>query len=195
MMNMVKRLIVLLLMCAMVVLTAACAVPAATSVDQADGLDSASAWPFTFSTVSLSGEEITESAFAKNKLTILNVFATWCPPCVAELPDLGLVAAEYAGKGVQLVGLLEDGVVATTGKPDDKVIEQANTLLANAKAEYLVILPDAALREKFFASLQYVPTTFFLDETGTVVETLIGSRSAEEWANQIDAVLAKLGSK
>ncbi|MDR1262139.1 MAG: TlpA family protein disulfide reductase [Oscillospiraceae bacterium] len=191
---MMKRLIVLPLMFAVVILTVACAGPVA-SVDQADGLDSASAWPFTFTTVSLSGEEITESTFAGNKLTILNVFATWCPPCIAELPDLGLVAAEYASKGVQLVGLLEDGVIATTGKPDNKVIEQANTLLANAQAEYLVILPDASLREKFLASLQYVPTTFFLDETGTVVETLIGSRDAEEWAKQIDAVLAKLESK
>ncbi|MDR1600539.1 MAG: TlpA family protein disulfide reductase [Oscillospiraceae bacterium] len=170
---------------------AAVALLLASCANAAGGADSAG-WSLKFETSSLSGEEVTQSAFAENKLTILNVFATWCPPCVKELPELAAVAGEYADQGVMMVGLLEDGVNQLTFAPDDAVIEQARTLLADAGADYLVILPNDTLWNQFVAQLQYVPTTFFLDGTGKVVETLVGSRDAAGWAKEIDTVLAKL---
>ncbi|MDR0396910.1 MAG: TlpA family protein disulfide reductase [Oscillospiraceae bacterium] len=176
---------------AMLAALAVAAILLSSCVNGDGGADGA-AWPIQFDTRSLAGEKVTQSDFAGNKLTVLNVFATWCAPCVRELPELGKVALEYADKGVQMVGLLEDGVDQLKLAANEAVIEQARTLLSGARADYLVILPDQALWNEFVAGLQYVPTTFFLDGTGKVVETLIGSRDAAGWSKEIDAVLARL---
>jgi len=43
--------------------------------------------------------------FAPGRVTFVNVFATWCPPCKAETPDLAAFAAHSAGKGVDVIGI------------------------------------------------------------------------------------------
>ena len=148
-------------------------------------------WELRFSTVSLDGDPVTEELFIKNKLTVFNFFATWCPPCIAELPDLAETAAAYADKDVQIVGVLIDGV-DISGKIDQAAVDQAKLLMSDAGADYLVILPDATIWNLYVAQIQFVPTTFFLSETGHPLVSFIGARDAETWGREIDAALLKL---
>ena len=77
------------------------------SADNADnGENNADTAVFgTFSAKDLDGNEVTQEIFASNKLTMVNIWATFCGPCINEMPDLGELAAEYADKGVGIVGI------------------------------------------------------------------------------------------
>ena len=105
--------------------------------------------------------KLTSEDFAKNKLTVLNVWATWCPPCVAELPELQKVSEEYKDKEVEVIGVLHDGIIEL-GLLDESIIDNANTLMQDKGVSFRVILPDEYLQTEFTDSMQYFPTTFFL---------------------------------
>lgn len=45
----------------------------------------------------------------RGRLLVVNFWATWCPPCVEEMPDLQRVRDEFAGRGVEVIGLGIDG--------------------------------------------------------------------------------------
>jgi len=143
-------------------------------------------------TTDLNGTEITEENFSQNKLTILNVWATWCPSCIAELPELQKISEAFADQGVQVVGVVKDGV--SEGVPSEKKIENAQKLLEDAGASYTVILPDETLTAEFISQMQSFPTTFFIDSEGTVVHTVIGAKNFEDWSDEINEVLSEISS-
>ena len=185
---------------------AASSVPAASSLPQESSLPLASApaeqassaavsgagaWALDINTVTLDGAAVTSMDFEQNTLTVLNIWATWCPPCVGELPHLQAMNEKFREQGVEIVGVLQDGVTPT-GEVDAAVVESAQKLLEDAKADYQIILPDAAITETFISEMQYFPTTYFLDAGGNVVETVVGANSAEEWEAIIHEVLEKV---
>ena len=61
-----------------------------------------------FTATDLEGVEVDQSIFSDYKLTMVNVWATFCTPCINEMPDLGELAAEYSDQGVRIVGLVLD---------------------------------------------------------------------------------------
>ena len=124
-------------------------------------------------------------------MTILNIWATWCAPCVGELPELQKISSAFAEQNVQIVGVLQDGVTEL-GAPDKEIIGNALALLKNANADYTVILPDETLTTKFINKMQYFPTTFFIDSKGAVVHTVIGSKDYKGWKNEIDTILDQI---
>ena len=63
---------------------------AATETTEDEGL--------SFSLTTLTDETIDDSIISENKLTMVNFWATWCGPCVSEIPDLQLISEEYADK-------------------------------------------------------------------------------------------------
>jgi thiol-disulfide isomerase/thioredoxin len=148
-------------------------------------------WALKFETVTLAGDPVTHEDFAENKLTIINVWGTWCPPCVNELPHLQEVSEYYSDKGVQIVGVMQDGVNEML-EPVAEMIDHGVTLLEDAGADYVVLLPDIALAMTFINRMQYFPTTFFVDESGEVIKTVIGSKDTEGWKKVIDEVLESI---
>ncbi len=121
---------------------------------------------FRFSTTALDGAPVNESILAGRALTMINFFEPWCPPCIAELPDLEKLYETYAPQGFQILGVFstEEGTEA---------------VVADAGLSYPVLyyVPE-------FDEFQtgYVPTTIFVDGEGHVVgETQIGSNSYEGW--------------
>ncbi len=134
---------------------------------------------------------LTSDDFADNELTVLNVWATWCPPCVNELPELQKASEEYQDKGVEIIGVLQDGITGS-GDVDESAVATANTLMENAGANYRVILPDEYLKAEFMGSMQYLPTTFFVNTDGELVKTVVGSNEYEAWGRLIDEALEEL---
>ena len=141
--------------------------------------------------VTLDGEEMTGADFAGEKLTVLNVWATWCPPCISELPHLQEVSEAYADKGVTVVGVMHDGINRLF-EPQEDVIKTGKALLADAGADYTIILPDATLINGPISTMQYFPTTFFINAGGEIIKTIIGGKDAAGWGKEIDGALSDI---
>lgn len=146
---------------------------------------------FHIQTTTLNGDVFTSADITKNKLTVMNVWATWCPPCVAELPHLQKVSEAFQDEGVAVIGVLQDGVTEL-GKRDDQAIESANVLLDEAGAEYPILLPDDALQYTFIRTMQCFPTTFFLDGEGNLIQRVEGARDYEGWSELIRKALEEV---
>lgn len=153
--------------------------------------EAGSTWAMDIETVTLDQEPLTETAFQGNDLTIFNIWATWCPPCVGELPHLQEINERFAEKNVQVVGVLQDGVTES-GAADNEVIEAAKCLLSDAGATYTMILPDETIMRTFIDGMQYFPTTFFVNAKGEIVETVVGANDTKKWEKIIDEVLEEL---
>ena len=141
--------------------------------------------------VTLDGKEMTGADFAGEKLTVLNVWATWCPPCISELPHLQEVSEAYADKGVTVVGVMHDGINRLF-EPQEDVIKTGKALLADAGADYTIILPDATLINGPISTMQYFPTTFFINAGGEIIKTIIGGKDAAGWGKEIDGALSDI---
>lgn len=128
------------------------------------------------------------SLFKGHKLTMINVWATFCGPCIDEMPDLGEIASEYADKGLQIVGIPVD-VLSQDGSISEEMVATAKEIVATTGANYLHILP-AEDNYALLAQSMYVPTTFFFDEEGNQLgESYVGSRSKTDWTAIIDELL------
>lgn len=145
----------------------------------------------SFDAKDLDGESVSSEEFADYDLTIINIWGTWCPPCVAELPELQKVNEEYADKKVRVIGMLQDGVKNNLER-DEKVIENAKTLLENAGVNYTIALPDLTFYSEVLVQIQSFPTTLFVNSEGELLYIEQGALNYEKWSGTIDAILEKI---
>lgn len=125
------------------------------------------------------------------KLTLLNVWGTFCGPCIREMPDLGDLAREYADRGFGVVGLTCD-ILDASGNVQADVVEDALDILASTGVDYPVLILPNDLAQAL--ELMYVPTSFFVDAQGHILEgPLTGSMSGEDWRSLIEQYLAEVG--
>ena len=136
----------------------------------------------SFSVDTLTGGTLDPSIFSEHKLVMVNYWATWCGPCVGEIPDLVKISKDYADKGFAIVGVL-------TGDDD---IEGAKKFIADQGMEYPVVLPEAFFGDNA-AGINAIPTTMFFDSTGKQVgDTIVGAMSYADWASTIDEKLEQV---
>jgi thiol-disulfide isomerase/thioredoxin len=140
----------------------------------------------SFTSRTLDGEPITSAVFSKKKLTMVNMWATWCPPCVAEMPDLARLGKSMP-EGSQLVGIMFD--VSTE---DDSDRNAAESILGDAGAGFTQILYDPSMYD-YLSTIDAIPTTVFVDSKGNIVgEPMVGSDSEKNYRSAIEAMLKRL---
>lgn len=147
----------------------------------------------TFETRDVFGERYTQEWFQDYDLTLVNVFATWCSPCVQEMPELEKLRSQYAQAGIKLgvVAVVLDGV--TDYGVDEDTLELAKTLHQRAGAQFPFLLPDETAFNGRLTGIEAVPESFFVDSKGNIVsEAYVGANSLEEWSHIVDEELAKL---
>ena len=143
----------------------------------------------TFETADLDGNNVTEALFTSNKLTMINIWGTFCPPCIREMPDLGRLSADYKAKGVQIVGVVIDAL-DRYGRVDSKIKADARKIIDRTKADYLHVVPTVAMFSGLLKDVQVVPTTIFVDSQGRQIgDVFLGSRSYKDWKKIIDSIL------
>jgi thiol-disulfide isomerase/thioredoxin len=158
-------------------------VPALSAVVFAGPAGAAEVFP-AFSSRSSAGEPVTEALFASARLTMVNIWATWCPPCRAEMPDLGALGRSMP-KGSQLVGILLDAGEKGAMKDAEKILTQAD-------AGFLQILPVKAM-DPGVEKVDAIPTTIFVDSRGQIVgEPIVGSRSEKVYRAAVEKILKSL---
>ncbi|EOT26493.1 hypothetical protein C805_00578 [Eubacterium sp. 14-2] len=142
-----------------------------------------------FSVKDIEGNTYTQEMFADYDLTMVNVFTTWCSPCVSEIPDLEKLHNEMEEQGVNVVGIVLDAVDAF-GKADEEVVETAKLLAEKTGAAYPFLIPDEGYLNGRLLGINAVPETFFVDKEGNITgETYSGSRSLEDWKTIVETEL------
>ena len=105
--------------------------------------------------------------FAGAKVTMINLWATWCPPCKGELPELGAMAKEFEAKGCQVIGVCFDA-------DSDSVAATAEAILADAGADYLNLRAAGNIDQVF--PVEAIPVTLFVDSNGRILlEPIVGA--------------------
>ena len=137
----------------------------------------------------LDGNKVDDKIFKGKKLTMVNVWGTFCSPCIGEMPDLQKLSENYADKDFQIIGIVCD----VDGKDDSEKIELAKEICKDTGVKYVSIVPSESLNDALLNSVMSVPATFFLDEDGRQLDrNFIGSRSYEGWQAIVDSIYAEL---
>lgn len=141
--------------------------------------------PVTFEAVAADGETVTSDIFADSRLTMVNVWATYCNPCLMEMPYLGELADEYSPKDFQIVGIISDVL-----EGDEDALQTALSLIDETGADtYTHLLLNESLYTAMLTDVTAVPTTFFVDSEGRILDTVLGSKDKDTWKEIIDAYL------
>lgn len=147
-----------------------------------------------FSMQDLAGKSYTQEMFADYDLTMVNIFTTWCSPCINEIPDLQKLSESMKDQNVQVVGIILDGL-DRFGKEDQEALEKAKLIAERTGASYPFLIPDQNYMNGRLVGIQAVPETFFVDKNGTIVgETYSGSHSLDEWTEIVKQTLKDTAS-
>lgn len=131
------------------------------------------------------GNAVSNTIFSEAKLTMVNVWATYCNPCLREMPGLGELAGEYGAGEFQIIGVISD----VTEDADGETIAAAASLIEATGADYPHLLLNEAIYFALLKDVTAVPTTFFIDEEGKVLDTVIGAMEKSAWEEKINAFL------
>lgn len=173
--------------------TSPAASSASSSEAQSGAVNTAPGILSTFTAQDLEGNTVTQEVLEGHTLTMVNVWATFCGPCISEMPELGELSAEYADQGVQIIGMVSD-VWTSDGAIDPDQVALAQEIADTTGADYLHIIPGEDLYG-LLAQINTVPTTFFVDETGRQVgSAYLGARNKESWQKILDQMLQEVGA-
>ncbi|MBI1872772.1 MAG: TlpA family protein disulfide reductase [Acidobacteria bacterium] len=98
----------------------------------------------------------------RGKVTLVNFWATWCPPCRAEIPDLIALQAKYRDQ-LQIIGVSQD----------EGSVESVRRFAEEHKINYVVVMATPEL-QKSFPGVFGLPTTFLLDRDARIAQKHIG---------------------
>lgn len=135
----------------------------------------------------MEGNAVSADIFSESKLTMVNVWATYCNPCLREMPGLGELAEEYDSEQFQIIGIISD----VQEGADQETMDLAATLIDETGADYRHLLLNKSLYYALLTDVTAVPTTFFVDENGKILDTVVGSMDKSAWEEKINALLEK----
>ncbi|MDP9025058.1 MAG: TlpA family protein disulfide reductase [Candidatus Eremiobacteraeota bacterium] len=114
----------------------------------------------------------------RGKVVVVNLWASWCPPCRAEMPDLQRLASAYASRGVVVIGV-NQGESAQRARAFSAALRIAFPIWLDPQQQYGRVFTAAGL-----------PTTVFVGRNGRVVRGVDGALSFDEMRAAIAALLA-----
>ena len=119
----------------------------------------------------------------KDKVVILDFYATWCAPCRESIPHLVNLQKRYGPKGLQIVGL-------NVGGPED--YDEVPSFARAFKIQYQLGIPDTELENLYLADDRSIPQTFILDRNGVILKRFVGYDESldEELESAIQSSLA-----
>lgn len=109
----------------------------------------------------------------KGKVVFLNIWATWCPPCVQEMPSMEKLYKALKGEDFQILAVSIDKQGAEAVQP----------FMKKHKLNFTVLVDKEETTKSAYQTTG-VPETFIIDRNGTIVEKVIGPR---DWASS-DAI-------
>lgn len=126
------------------------------------------------------GKQISFSEISKGKPVLVNFWATWCGPCIAETPDIVKINNEFKSKGALVIGISTDR--------DEDALNLVSEFVKEKNVKYPIVIDNGDLEEAF-GGLRGYPTSFYIDKNGKVVKKLLGLQSKEKFASEFEALL------
>lgn len=159
-------------------------------ISSAEGIKSVGKLQFKLK--DLDGKEVTESIFKDNKITMVNLWATYCGYCIEEMPSIQELSVELKDQKFAVVGIVGD--VYSNGVVNEKLLEKAKKIVNDTGVKYQSLIPDDNM--KYNSIMQYLvgyPTTIFVDSKGNIVgDVIIGSMTKEEFKKAIEGAFNSL---
>jgi len=131
------------------------------------------AWTMT----DLEGRAVSSTNFA-GKVIVLNFWATFCPPCITELPELKSFHSAQETNGVVVIG----------ASVDDGGAELVRNFAERRKLNFPILLAGQDTRDSFGGTIP-LPSTFVVDRRGLIVARYIGTLTEEELTKTVAPLL------
>jgi thiol-disulfide isomerase/thioredoxin len=124
----------------------------------------------------------------KGKIVVVDVWATWCAPCIERFPHMVQLHDQYKDKGVQFVSMSVDD------HEDKSAVEKARQFIIQQKADFPNYLMDENIMQAFDKlGVQGIPAVFLYDRTGKLRYDLNGDDPNRQATLQdVDDALGKL---
>lgn len=132
---------------------------------------SAPGWSLT----ALDGKTVSLSDF-KGRVVLMNFWATWCPPCREEMPQLIALQKDLGKAGLTVVGISMD---------QEK--EAASAYVTEAGIEFPIVMGTESVARVHGVSI--LPTSFLIDREGRIARTILGPRTYTQFADLIKPLL------
>ncbi|MDQ7006941.1 MAG: TlpA disulfide reductase family protein [Acidobacteriota bacterium] len=134
--------------------------------------------------VGLDGKPQPLHALIEGKVALVDLWATWCAPCVAAMPHLQELYEKYRDRGFVVVGVMSDSNATTLGADGFK----------DKGVSYPMLLDDGSeAMACAWGPVMGYPLVILVDPEGTVIETWSGTVGTERIAEKIESVLAAAG--
>jgi thiol-disulfide isomerase/thioredoxin len=117
----------------------------------------------------LEGKEVSSAEF-KGKVVVVDFWATWCPPCVAEIPGYIELQKKYGPQGFVIVGV----------SLDQKGPEHVKKFAESKGMNYPLVMGDDEVAAAF-GGIEAIPTTFLINRTGQIVHQKTGAMAHDEY--------------
>ena len=174
--------------------TSAAAAPAAAGTAEAGkepaaetSAAKAQAPVFDFETVDVNGAPVkTLDIFKENEITMVNIWASWCGPCVGEIPELEEMNGRLKEKNCAIIGVLTDG-------SDPEGLKDGLEIMKENGVTYTNIVYTQEMDD--LLHVQAVPTTIFVDREGNILGKPIIGAAVNQYEPVIDAFLKNMGKQ
>lgn len=142
-----------------------------------------------FNTLDLYGNIVDQSIFADYEITVVDVWGTYCNPCINAMPTLAKIHDEYQDQGVNVIGLIID-VQNGDFTPKKDYILKAMEITDMTGANFTHILLSENLLYSVVKDISAVPASFIVDNKGNLLsEIAYGGHSEEQWRELLDAYI------
>ncbi|TCO78045.1 TlpA family protein disulfide reductase [Marinisporobacter balticus] len=133
----------------------------------------------------INGNDVSNTIFSESKLTMINVWGTFCGPCINEMPDLQKLYDVVKKENVNIVGIIGDA---------EGNEQTAKDIITKTKVAYVNIVPNIVIQNAFLEDISAYPTSIFVDAKGNIVgDPIIGARSEKEYKEIIMKTLKIIG--
>lgn len=135
---------------------------------------------YDFTLLDREGNEVSLSSF-KGKVVFLNFWASWCPPCRAEMPDIQKIYEKYKDTDVAII-------TVNLTAAEKNGIEDTNKFIDENDYTFPVLLDkDGEVAVKY--RISGIPTTYIINKDGIIYNFITGAMNEEMMIEQIEGAL------